>query len=333
VPAWLQIAAPVLLCVYYGLAFAKLGRAAKTGPVAPRYEPPDGLSPAAVRYIWKHTVDARTVAAVFAQLATKSLITIEAQGSALQINRTSARAEGLAPEENIAMDWLFAGIDQSMKFDPRADYEGCIMALRGSLDRYLRNRYSTGNIRYVVCGTLIFCLISVAMVRAGTLSSHSLSCVLTTALLLAAPVLAEMVRATLIEPIVDTTCGFGSIDRLILGIVVVGMIAIPIVALAAKVMETSSTNFALCVVGMGVLNFAAVPLLRRTTQPGIKARQQIAGYREFLIAVEQDALDRLNIPRAALDHAVPSLPYAIALEVKEKWGDALANAFSPRLVT
>jgi hypothetical protein len=73
-----------------------------------------------VRYIWKHTVDARTVAAVFAQLATKSLISIEAQGSALQINRTSAKAEGLAPEENIAMDWLFAGIDQSMKFDPRA---------------------------------------------------------------------------------------------------------------------------------------------------------------------------------------------------------------------
>jgi hypothetical protein len=26
------------------------------------------------------------------------------------------------------MDWLFAGIDQSMKFDPRADYEGCIMS-------------------------------------------------------------------------------------------------------------------------------------------------------------------------------------------------------------
>jgi hypothetical protein len=43
--------------------------------------------------------------------------------------------------------------------------------------------------------------------------------------------------------------------------------------------------------------------------------------------VEQDRLQRLNASSAEPAAEIEYLPYAIALEVREAWGDHLAEAF------
>ena len=43
--------------------------------------------------------------------------------------------------------------------------------------------------------------------------------------------------------------------------------------------------------------------------------------------VERDRMQRLNAPGEAPKAATEFLPYAIALEVREAWGDHLAEAF------
>ena len=50
----------------------------------------------------------------------------------------------------------------------------------------------------------------------------------------------------------------------------------------------------------------------------------------FLLAVEQDQLDRMNPPKQEIQYAA-NLAYAIALEVKEAWGDHLTNELYPSL--
>jgi hypothetical protein len=60
---------------------------------------------------------------------------------------------------------------------------------------------------------------------------------------------------------------------------------------------------------------------------------QIAGFRKFLGKVEQDQLNRLGGPAAASQNLEKLLPYAIALEVKEAWGDQLAQAFRATVFT
>ena len=47
----------------------------------------------------------------------------------------------------------------------------------------------------------------------------------------------------------------------------------------------------------------------------------------FLGEVEQDRMPRLNAAGEAPKAATEFLPYAIALEVREAWGDHLAEAF------
>jgi len=53
----------------------------------------------------------------------------------------------------------------------------------------------------------------------------------------------------------------------------------------------------------------------------------VEGFRAFLGEVEQDRMQRLNAPGEAPKAATEFLPYAIALEVREAWGDHLAEAF------
>ncbi len=60
--------------------------------------------------------------------------------------------------------------------------------------------------------------------------------------------------------------------------------------------------------------------------------QQLAGFREFLMRVEQDPLDRVNTPEQRAELMNRFLPYAIALNVREGWGDKMASAFSDAIV-
>ncbi|HKR96093.1 MAG TPA: DUF2207 domain-containing protein, partial [Candidatus Angelobacter sp.] len=70
---------------------------------------------------------------------------------------------------------------------------------------------------------------------------------------------------------------------------------------------------------------------RAPTAQGRATLQQLAGFREFLLRVDEDRLDRLNTPEHA-EAMDKFLPYAIALGVKEGWGDTLAAALSNAIV-
>jgi len=83
---------------------------------------------------------------------------------------------------------------------------------------------------------------------------------------------------------------------------------------------------------MIVINGIFVPLLRTPTAQGQKVLSQIHGYKVFLQETELDRLKALgNIPASMPKFA--SLPYAIALDLKEPWGDAMADTFASATTT
>ena len=81
-----------------------------------------------------------------------------------------------------------------------------------------------------------------------------------------------------------------------------------------------------------VLNNVFFVLMRAPTPEGRRVLQQLAGFREFLVRVEQDRLSRLNSQSVEVQLINRFLPYAIALNVREGWGDSLAAAFSNAVV-
>jgi hypothetical protein len=103
------------------------------------------------------------------------------------------------------------------------------------------------------------------------------------------------------------------------------------VFLLKKLADGVSLSYALALVAFLLINLGWAPLLKRKTQLGRQVSDQIAGFRQFLEKVEQDQLNRLSgSPYTQFDTSQKLdalLPYAIALEVKEAWGDQLAQAF------
>jgi uncharacterized membrane protein len=93
-----------------------------------------------------------------------------------------------------------------------------------------------------------------------------------------------------------------------------------------------SHTFVIALLLAVLLNNGFFFLMRAPTPLGRATLQQLAGFREFLLRVEQDRLDRLNVPAEHAELMDRFLPYAIALGVKEGWGDTMAAALSNAIV-
>ena len=91
-------------------------------------------------------------------------------------------------------------------------------------------------------------------------------------------------------------------------------------------------GFVLALLLSVVLNSLFFVIMRAPTALGRATQQQLAGFREFLLRVEQDRLDRMNMPAERAELMNRFLPYAIALGVREGWGDTMAAALSNAIV-
>ena len=91
-------------------------------------------------------------------------------------------------------------------------------------------------------------------------------------------------------------------------------------------------GFVLALLLSVLLNNIFFVIMRTPTALGLAALRQLAGFREFLVRVEQDRLDRVNTPEQRVELMNRFLPYAIALNVREGWGDKMAAAFSDSIV-
>jgi len=91
-------------------------------------------------------------------------------------------------------------------------------------------------------------------------------------------------------------------------------------------------GFVLALLFSVILNSTFFVIMRAPTARGLTMLQELAGFREFLLRVEQDQLDRVNTPEQRAELMNRFLPYAIALNVREGWGDKMASVFSDAIV-
>jgi hypothetical protein len=115
--------------------------------------------------------------------------------------------------------------------------------------------------------------------------------------------------------------------KLLPGLAAVAVFVAAILYMLKQLGQGVSPAFALMLVSFLLVNLGWGPFLKRTTSDGRRVLDEIAGFRLFLEKVEQDQLDKLNPADEAPQDLEGNLSYAIALEVKEAWGDHLAQTF------
>jgi hypothetical protein len=325
--------APALLLLYYLVVWLALGREPQRGVIATQYQAPQGLSPAAVRYIRTTGCDGRTFAATLAQLAARGCIAIEPQADGkYRLTRLNAADPAtfqppLAAEEAQVFNVLFED-GPTATLDPKNGNElnRYVNYINLEMQKASGNLYFTRNARWLALGTFASFLTAMGMAltahgRAGDRMTlvfltwwfffcfFFLGLIAVMALL---PAWSRMLR------------GLGGAKTVLIGSAFVAAFGGGGVAVLWQLKSGVSLAYALSLMALVAINIAAFPALRRTTPRGRQVLDQIEGFRQFLEKVEQDRLQRVavNDPHAASEF----LPYAIALELREPWGDHLAEA-------
>jgi hypothetical protein len=318
------ILALLSLAGFYFYAWLKAGRGPVAGTVVPLFQPPEGMSAAAVRYVKRMGFDNRCYAAAIVESGVRRKIRLIDHEEGLifkskktRIEKTDDPGDMPAPERDM-LRALFAGGD-SVEID-RTNYQvfgNAKKGLQGGLAEAYKGKLFVANLGWAWAG-LALVLAMVALVGATLLSA---------------------------DP-------FGSPDQVSAAWLCVGLF---LIALGAAPRSRRSGAWGWAALGLsivagllgllmlfGLLSFAsdaglllpvlspllALPLaisafwwMAAPTREGRRLTDEIAGFERYLSVTEENRLEVLHPPEKTPELFERFLPYAIALGVENKWAD------------
>ena len=325
-------------------ALARARRHPRLPAPTPMTRPPDQLSPAAARFLSTGTFDERTLAATILDLAVKGFLIVreeDAEHSSaartgrtagpnatiepgmeprLELVRVESRVGGqrLAPEEGAVLAELLGSKStcrlggESFRDLRRASDE--LKRLVGAL---YEDRYFTHNARYQIPALLV----AMAMLVATSLSETNRASL--------------DVRAGVIWFVVGASLVFGAAfvlgaallmsqlrtARQALGFAAIAAAAYLVPLLVLYYLQSQIAATSLVVVALLGITGVALALLRRllatNTRDGYLSRTRLDHFRTFLIATGPDSTD--DVERRWNGAWEAFLPYAVALEVDQRW--------------
>jgi len=302
---------------YYHWAWRSVGRDPAKGTIVPLFHPPEGFSPAAVRFVDRMGFDQKAFTAAIIDMAVKGYLTIEEEGRTFKLVKASGDTSNLSPgEKKVGNKLLETRSSIKLKQKHHSKFSSAISALKSSLKREYEAANFVRNTQYMipgVGGTII------VLIAAG-LTAYSPTEAIMAALWLAAwSVFGGLVGVTAYQRIRDGGLGrtLGGVIMLIASLGVVGMGMIFYFAFDAPF-----GGFALVtIVFMGLLTPVYLELMRAPTAKGRKIMDEIEGFRMYLSTAERHRLEGLHPPEKTPELFEKYLPYALALDVENKWSE------------
>jgi Predicted membrane protein (DUF2207) len=325
------LALPLLLIAYYFIVWLAVGRDPRTGTVSVEYQPPQGMSPAEARFALIGGTDRKTTAAVLAHMATEKVVRIVPVGNEYDITRLTDSAPANIPaEEQRAFEVLFPR-DAANPQGPtrRVNPTDATLMIQFSsqiyeaLNKRTAGKYFRRNLGWSMLGflgSMIFAMILASgYPRSGVLFmvfwffifSLGLGAIVATNIV---PLFKDWVRGEL-----NTI----NAARSFLGLPV---FLAPAVFVDYLIAGKTSWAFGEMMILVIVLNIVWGVLLKSTTTECAEVRRHLEGFRQYLVTVERDRLDKINRPDQPPVLVEELFAYAIALDVKEGWGDQLENS-------
>lgn len=307
---------------YLAYAWRKAGRDPRPGTVVPLFSPPDGLSPAAMRYIVEEKLDNRAFAASLVDAAVKGHVRlVEEDGGIFQGNeRRIERLERSNPDplDGAEMASLNAlvGPSETLVMEQK-NHEAFSEAKKQLSDHYSKaydGRLFLRNYGWMGAAVAIwlaaFWLSAASVILAEGAGSRIL-------VLLA---FAGMAIAALLFHAAPGK-GTGRCLLHLLAAIIGGagvVVAFPVLALAMK-----TGNWLPLVIPLIGLPFVISCFwwMSAPTTEGRGVLDRIAGFKQYLSITERERLDRMQAPEDTLQLFERYLPYAIALGVENRWAD------------
>lgn len=337
---WLQdngppaegVAALLGLLGWYFQAWRRAGRGPRAGTVVPIFTPPDGLSPAAVRYIGQMGTDNRTFAAALIDLGVRRRLRL-VEGEKHFFKRAKTTIErtgdgtGFPAPEAAMMSSLFSGGDAILMDDSNhAIFSAAQSALGDGLKAQYEGKMFVRNRSWSIRGTVV-AFVAVWLV-AGTVMLAAPEDYSRGAIAACVLGLGGLVIAFLLYLVGKDSEGSGGLlVQLLAGIVgmtaaAAGLVTIKGVMEAGRVVPLLIPLLALPVV-ISAFWWMAAP-----TREGRRVLDRIAGFRQYLEIAEEDRLQTMHPPEKTPELFERYLPYAIALKVENAWAARFASVLA-----
>ncbi|MFW5816821.1 MAG: DUF2207 domain-containing protein, partial [Wenzhouxiangella sp.] len=146
------------ILVFYLREWLAKGRGPEAGVIIARYEPPQGYSPAGLRYLWKERYDQGCLTADLVALAVHGKVAIEHEkkflGERWTLRQTGQRASGeLPPSQAALLDKLFAkGPTLELKSANAKRIQAAMAGHNKALDKRFKGPYLNPNGRTLLIG-------------------------------------------------------------------------------------------------------------------------------------------------------------------------------------
>ena len=345
-PTLVGAAGLLVVLSYYLIVWFLVGRGPAKSEIVPIYEPPAGVSPAAMRYLVRMGFDDKTFTTAILDMAVKDYLSIKESGGAYTLKRSKASEQTLAPEEIAAAAKLFPQHKRAAHHKHAAEDDGdvateiklqtknhailraAIAAVKQALHAAQHKIYFVTNRRYLIPGVILSVAALVAMMAAETLSLRITLGAIVFWLTIWNIFVVLLVRQTL--QLWKGTRAAGSTNPKLAkqarssALLTLPFVAADIVGLCVLGWVTSVFVLLILLALVGA-NLLFPSALKAPTLAGRELLDKIEGLRIFLKSVDGNRLNQLMPPEKTPELFDKYLPYALALDCELAWAEQFAT--------
>jgi uncharacterized membrane protein YgcG len=318
----------IILLLYYFIEWIRVGKDPVRGTIIPLFEPPADLSPAAIRYINKMGFDNKVFTAAIINLCVKGRLKLEEDDSGYNlINKETGKYGVLSKEEEklISVFKFESGNGKSVlefKQKNHAAIRGAINSVKLSLQNLFEKQYFLTNKKFFVIGLLLSALF---LLIGAIQANEELIFILIWNIGWSCGVIALLFTAFKSWRTVFAGKGKGAAlgSAIFLTLFSLPFIAGQIFGLFI-LSQTGSILLIIASIIIILINIIFYHQLKAPTKLGRKLMDKIDGFKMYLTTGEQDRLNNIKEPDKTPELFEKFLPYAIALDVENEWGEKFA---------
>jgi uncharacterized membrane protein YgcG len=316
----------VVVLIYYLWAWFRVGRDPAKGTIIPLFSPPKRFSPAAVRFVIRMGFDDKSFAAAVVNMAVKGFLTIKEDEGVFTLAKTGSSKSDLSRGEKRVMHRLFRSRGTiELKNTNHEEIQEGISALKKSLKMHFEKIYFFRNSKYLLPGVILTLLTLGALILTAIDVSKALFMTVWLSIWTTGCFFLVLAAAMAWRDVLRREGGGGAA----LGIT---LFALPFLAgeiLGLWFFSSSVSPLAvLALVAVILVNGLFYHLLKAPTLSGRKIMDEIEGFRLYLSVAEQERLNVLNPPDKTPELFERYLPYALALDVENEWGEQFADVLA-----
>jgi uncharacterized membrane protein YgcG len=313
---------------YYLVAWWRVGRDPARGTVIPLFEPPDGLSPAGMRFVLRQKFDGRCFTAAVLSLAVKKRLRIVETGRSYRLDSLGGDGPALSPGERA----LLAAIGPSLELEQKnhSAVRRARDALRRTLEADYEGAFFRRNRGWFVAGAALSALAALAVFMALADSGFADTAFITVWLGIWWFVVGSFGFKAVQKWRVARGLGYlGALGQtlLLVPFVIAGLVAPALLVLAREAFTLSVAVFGFAAL-LVLVNLLFFHLLKAPTVAGRQLMDRIEGFHRYLSVAEEPRLDILHPPDRTPELFERYLPYAVAFDCEHAWSMRFAGVLA-----